>query len=80
MTETPALTLYLIPRTRGKQVPTMSTIMQKSALTNRQPHLRDAKHVLPPPEKGQKFEPFWTAAFGSDRQSLARQQKSDQKR
>jgi hypothetical protein len=57
-----------------------TTIMQKSALTNRQPHARDAKHVLPMPEKGQKFEPFWTAAFGSDRQSLARQQKSDQKR
>jgi hypothetical protein len=36
--------------------------------------------MLPPPEKGQKYEPFWTAAFGSDRESLARQQKSDQKR
>ena len=58
----------------------MNTIMQKSALTNRPAHLHDAKRVLPPPEKGQKFEPFWTAAFGSDRQSLARQQKSDQKR
>jgi len=55
-------------------------IMQKSALTNRQPHVNEAKRVLPPPEKGQKYEPFWTAAFGSDRHSLARQQKSDQKR
>ena len=57
----------------------MST-MQKSALTNRPVHANDAKRVLPPLEKGQKYEPFWTAAFGSDRQSLARQQKSDQKR
>jgi hypothetical protein len=55
-------------------------IMQKSALTGRQPHSHEAKRALPPPEKGQKYEPFWTAAFGSDRQSLARQQKSDQKR
>lgn len=54
--------------------------MQKSALTNRPVNANDAKRVLPPMEKGQKFEPFWTAAFGSDRQSLARQQKSDQKR
>jgi hypothetical protein len=58
----------------------MITTMQKSALTNRQPHPHDAKRMLPPPEKGQKYEPFWIAAFGSDRQSLARQQKSDQKR
>ncbi|MEK8034416.1 hypothetical protein AACH06_26610 [Ideonella sp. DXS29W] len=58
----------------------MPTIMQKLALTNRPSHARDVRHVLPQPEKGQKFEPFWTAAFGSDRQSLARQQKSDQKR
>jgi len=57
----------------------MTTTMQKSAHTNRQPHPHD-KHVLPAPEKGQKYEPFWIAAFGSDRQSLARQQKSDQKR
>ena len=57
----------------------MST-MQKSALTNRPVHANDAKRVLPPLEKGQKYEAFWTAAFGSDRQSLARQQKSDQKR
>lgn len=54
--------------------------MQKSALTTRHPHTPDAKQLLPPPEKGQKFEPFWTAAFGSDRQSLERQQKLDQKR
>ncbi|HJV68183.1 hypothetical protein [Ideonella sp.] len=54
--------------------------MQKSALTNRHPHTPDTKRLLPPPDKGQKFEPFWTAAFGSDRQSLERQQKSDQKR
>jgi hypothetical protein len=54
--------------------------MQKSALTNRPANPSDAKRGLPPLEKGQKFEPFWTAAFGSDRQSLARQQKSDQKR
>jgi hypothetical protein len=58
----------------------MIDVMQKSALTNRPACPHDAKRVLPPPEKGQKFEPFWTAAFGSDRQSLARQQKSDQKR
>lgn len=58
----------------------MMEAMQKSALTNRPVNANDAKRVLPPPEKGQKFEPFWTAAFGSDRQSLARQQKSDQKR
>jgi hypothetical protein len=58
----------------------MMEAMQKSALTNRPVNVNDAKRVLPPLEKGQKFEPFWTAAFGSDRQSLARQQKSDQKR
>jgi hypothetical protein len=58
----------------------MISIMQKSALTHRQSPHHEAKRVLPPPEKGQKFEPFWIAAFGSDRQSLARQQKSDQKR
>jgi hypothetical protein len=56
-----------------------TTTMQKSALTNRLPRADDSKR-LPPSEKGQKYEPFWTAAFGSDRQSLARQQKSDQKR
>jgi hypothetical protein len=56
-----------------------TTTMQKSALTNRLPRTEDGKR-LAPPEKGQKFEPFWTAAFGSDRQRLARQQKSDQKR
>lgn len=55
-------------------------IMQKSALTNRPLNPHDTKRALPPLEKGQKYEPFWTAAFGSDRQSLARQQKSDQKR
>lgn len=54
--------------------------MQKSALTNRPLNPHDTKRALPPLEKGQKYEPFWTAAFGSDRQSLARQQKSDQKR
>ncbi|MGM9487531.1 hypothetical protein ACS5PM_09300 [Ideonella sp. YS5] len=78
MTEAAALTEQDCPigeRTR----PEMLTIMQKSAHTNRQPHPHD-KHVLPAPEKGQKYEPFWIAAFGSDRQSLARQQKSDQKR
>jgi hypothetical protein len=56
-----------------------ATTMQKSALTNRPTRTEDGKR-FPPSEKGQKFEPFWTAAFGSDRQSLARQQKSDQKR
>jgi hypothetical protein len=54
--------------------------MQKSALTNRPANPSDARRSLPPLEKGQKFEPFWTVAFGSDSQSLARQQKSDQKR
>lgn len=31
-------------------------------------------------DKGQKFEPFWTAAFGSDRRSQQRLLKADQKR
>jgi hypothetical protein len=74
MTEAATLSEQYRPPT-----PEMITIMQKSAHTNRQPHPHD-KHVLPAPEKGQKYEPFWIAAFGSDRQSLARQQKSDQKR
>jgi hypothetical protein len=78
MTESAALSSQYRPRS-GKPGTEMIPIMQKSAHTNRQPHPHD-KHVLPAPEKGQKFEPFWIAAFGSDRQSLARQQKSDQKR
>ena len=54
--------------------------MQKSAHTNKppvrpQPHSLDAAA-----DKGQKFEPFWTAALGSDRRTLARVQKADQKR
>jgi hypothetical protein len=78
MTEVAALTEQDRPSV-GEKRPEMIQIMQKSAHTNRQPHPHD-KHVLPAPEKGQKYEPFWIAAFGSDRQSLARQQKSDQKR
>ena len=78
MTEAAALTEQDRPSV-GEKRPEMIPIMQKSAHTNRQPHPHD-KHVLPAPEKGQKYEPFWIAAFGSDRQSLARQQKSDQKR
>ena len=78
MTEVAALSEQYRPPL-GRNPPEMIQIMQKSAHTNRQPHPHD-KHVLPAPEKGQKYEPFWIAAFGSDRQSLARQQKSDQKR
>jgi hypothetical protein len=57
------------------------SIMQKSAHhAPKSPHRQD--RLLPEhlADKGQKFEPFWSAAFGSDRRSQARLLKADQKR
>jgi len=56
-------------------------IMQKSA--HHQPKAQnrhELRHQEPMADKGQKFEPFWSAAFGSDRRSQARLLKADQKR
>ena len=54
--------------------------MQKSAHTNSSPRRIETPRFDAWLDKGQKFEPFWSAAFGSDRRSLAVQQKADQKR
>lgn len=54
--------------------------MQKSALTNPKPARSEGRQVLSPADKGAKFEPFWSAAFGTDRASLARLRQADQKR
>ena len=55
--------------------------MQKSAHHNALNARRPARGTTDPSmDKGQKFEPFWNAAFGADRRSLARLQKADQKR
>ena len=54
--------------------------MQKSAHTHKPSSRGDHRLVDGLRDKGQKFEPFWTVAFGSDRRSLARLQKADQKR
>jgi len=55
--------------------------MQKSA---HHPPKTQSRHERLHPEhladKGQKFEPFWSDAFGSDRRSQARLLKADQKR
>ena len=58
----------------------MDPIMQKSAHTNNAPKRAPLPRFEAMFDKGQKFEPFWTAALGSDRRSLARVQKADQKR
>ena len=55
--------------------------MQKSAHTNipaRRPTAPAGTAASD--DKGQKFEPFWSLSLGSDRRSLARQLKADQKR
>ncbi|MFZ2987706.1 hypothetical protein [Ideonella sp.] len=54
--------------------------MQKSAHTRQTPNRSDPQRFEPLSDKGQKFEPFWTVAFGSDRRSQARLLKADQKR
>jgi hypothetical protein len=54
--------------------------MQKSAHTNPAANRPRAPLVGLPEDKGQKFEPFWNLALGSDRRSFARVQKADQKR
>lgn len=54
--------------------------MQKSAHTNQPAHRPRLPAGVAPDDKGQKFEPFWSLAVGSDRRSLARLQKADQKR
>jgi hypothetical protein len=55
--------------------------MQKSAHpTAKNAHRRATRHQESLIDKGQKFEPFWHAAFGSDRRSQERQLKADQKR
>lgn len=54
--------------------------MQKSAHPQKNQRFVDRQRSTPLSDKGQKFEPFWTLAFGSDARSLARQQKADQKR
>jgi hypothetical protein len=58
----------------------MDRIMQKSAHTNPPIGRNSSPSFEPRLDKGQKFEPFWTVAFGSDRRSQARLQKADQKR
>jgi hypothetical protein len=58
----------------------MESMMQKSAHTNKAPNRAPLPRFESTVDKGQKFEPFWTAALGSDRRSLARVQKADQKR
>ena len=58
----------------------MEQIMQKSAHTNHVPVRAPLHRFDALMDKGQKFEPFWTAALGSDRRSQARVQKADQKR
>ncbi|GAA0742978.1 hypothetical protein GCM10009107_07040 [Ideonella azotifigens] len=56
-------------------------IMQKSAQPQKTSNRSDRQRMEPLQEdKGQKFEPFWSAAFGSDRRSQARMLKFDQKR
>ena len=55
--------------------------MQKSAHpTAKAPRHHVRQDREPMIDKGQKFEPFWNAAFGSDRRSHERQMKADQKR
>ena len=55
--------------------------MQKSAHTNAPTHTRHSPATHEPQsDKGQKFEPFWHAAFGADRRSQARLRQADQKR
>lgn len=54
--------------------------MQKSVLTNSKPRRPDAPPPVPAQDKGAKYEPFWSAAFGTDRHSLARLRLADQKR
>jgi hypothetical protein len=54
--------------------------MQKSAHTHKESSRPSPRQADGLRDKGQKFEPFWTVAFGSDRRSLARLQKADQKR
>jgi hypothetical protein len=58
----------------------MESKMQKSANTNKAPGRSDRQRFEPQFDKGQKFEPFWSVAFGSDRRSQARLHKADQKR
>ncbi|MEK8046818.1 hypothetical protein [Ideonella margarita] len=54
--------------------------MQKSSLAN-QPSTRQERFRSEPfSDKGQKFEPFWSAMVGCDRRTLARLMKADQKR
>jgi hypothetical protein len=58
----------------------MDTNMQKSSLAN-QPSTRQERFRSEPfSDKGQKFEPFWSAMVGCDRRTLARLMKADQKR
>ncbi len=54
--------------------------MQKSVLTHSQPRRPDGPPPVPAQDKGAKYEPFWSAAFGTDRHSLARLRLADQKR
>lgn len=54
--------------------------MQKSAQAHSTPRRIDTPRFDAWLDKGQKFEPFWSAAFGNDRRSLAVQQRADQKR
>lgn len=54
--------------------------MQKSAHTNVPVRSGFPPHRTASDDKGHKFEPFWHQALGSDRRSLERMRKADQKR
>lgn len=54
--------------------------MQKSAHTNVPSRQAFSPRQTGSDDKGQKFEPFWHQALGSDRRSLERLRKADQKR
>ena len=54
--------------------------MQKSAHTHKSPIRAPLGRFDTGPEKGQKFEPFWTSVGHSETRSRARTLKADQKR
>ena len=54
--------------------------MQKSAQTHQSPTRRPMGRFDLAPDKGHKFEPFWTSVGHSETRSRARTLQADQKR